>query len=287
VILTVLLSTGLLAACESGSPDRVQVVASFYPLAWAARQVGGAAVEIEDLTPPGVEAHDTNLSAAQRADLETAQLVLILGQFGFQPQVEAAAREATGRVVSVTQGMQLTPSSEADLQYDPHVWLDPVLMEQIVKETTGALAEVDPSHADGYRNRGARTENQIAMLAETYGSGLGDCRFDTFVTTHEAFGYLADDYGLRQLSLEGLTPEAEPSAARIEEATEAITSGEAAPAVYYEDTDEGRRIAESVASDIGAPAHPLGTLESEPSEGDYLSVLRTNLENLEIGLRCQ
>ena len=285
MLLLLFLGVGTLAAC-SGDSGGVQVVASFYPLAWVAQQVGGTSVDVEDLTPPGVEAHDTNLTAGQRADLETAELVLILGRFGFQPQVEAAVEEAGGRVVSVTQGMQLTRSSEADLQYDPHVWLDPVLMEQIVKETTDALVAVDPSHGDGYRQRGAATGDEVAALADHYGSGFETCRFDTFVTTHEAFGYLADEYGLDQLGLEGLTPEAEPSAVRIQAATEEIELGKAAPAVYYEDTDEGKRVGESVAGDVGAPAHPLGTLESEPSEGDYLSVMRTNLENLEIGLRC-
>jgi zinc transport system substrate-binding protein len=278
-----------LAACSndsSASPGQIQVLASFYPLAWVAQQVGGPNVHVEDLTPPGVEAHDTNLSAGQRADLETAKLVLILGHFGFQPQVESAASESSGKVISVTTGMELNPSSEQDLQYDPHVWLDPVLMEKIVQEVTDGLASVDPSHATGYRKRGAATASKVSALATSYETTLKGCAFDTFVTTHEAFGYLADQYGLHQLGLEGLTPEAEPSAARIQAATQAIQDGKAAPAVFYEDTNDGKRIGESVAGDVGAPAHPLGTLESEPSQGDYLSIMQANLQQLKVGLRC-
>src|SRR5947209_1828905 len=122
----------LLSACgrAAGSGGgKVEVVGSFYPLAWAAQEVGGARVHVLDLTPPGVEAHDTNLSARQVADVDNADVVLILGYLGFQPQVEQAARRASGRVVEVAQGIHLRPSQERGLSGDPHVWLDPVLME--------------------------------------------------------------------------------------------------------------------------------------------------------------
>jgi zinc transport system substrate-binding protein len=115
---------------------------------------------------------------------------------------------------------------------------------------------------------------------------LARCAFRTFVATHEAFGYLADRYGLHQLGIEGITPESEPSAARIQKAGQAIAEGRAAPAVFYEGTDEGRRIGESVAADVAVPALPLGTLESDPTPGDYLSVMRGNLASLEKGLQC-
>ncbi len=275
-------------ACGRGGSDRgVRVVASFYPLAWVAQQVGGARVQVEDLTPPGVEAHDTTLSASQRADLQTAQVVIILGRFGFQPDVERAVADARGRVVAVARGLRLTPSSEQDLQFDPHVWLDPVLMERVVREVAGALEAVDPAGGDGYRRRSAATLAGLAGLDSSYRGGLASCAFTTFVTTHEAFGYLATEYGLHQLGLEGLTPESEPSASRIQAATLAVRAGRAAPAVFYEATDEGRRVGHSVAGDIGVPALPLGTLESDPAPQDYVTVMRANLSDLEEGLRCR
>ena len=94
-----------------------------------------------------------------------------------------------------------------------------------------------------------------------------------FVTTHEALGYLAAEYGLTQLGIEGLTPESEPSAARIQAASVAIHDGEAAPAVFYEGTDEGKRVGDAVAADVSVSALSLGTLESDPSPQDYVSLM--------------
>ena len=275
------------ACTGSGSEGGLKVVASFYPLAWAAQQVGGDHVTVEDLTPPGVEAHDTVLTAGQQADLQSAPLVLILGRFGFQPDVEQAAAEASGRVVAVTGGMHLLPSQERGLGYDPHVWLDPVLMEQIVTQAGDALIAIDPAGKAGYIARESATVEDLRRLDTEYRSGLANCAFTTFVATHEAFGYLADRYGLTQLGIEGLTPESEPSAARIQAAVDAIRAGTAGPAVFYEDTAEGKRVGASVAGDAGVPALALGTLEFDPSPGTYLSVMRSNLSNLRDGLRCR
>jgi zinc transport system substrate-binding protein len=271
----------------SGPNGKVNVVGSFYPLAWAAEQVGGPRVDVLDLTPPGVEAHDTNLSARQVADVDNADVVLILGYLGFQPQVEQAARRASGRVVEVAQGIHLRPSQERGLSGDPHVWLDPILMEQITLTITKALAAADPSGKSGYDQRAARVAGELAALDSSYRSGLSACRFTSFVTTHEAFGYLAGQYGLGQIGIEGLTPEAEPSADQLRTAEAAITESRAAPAVFYEGTAEGQRIGRTVAASVGVPALPLGTLEFDPAPGDYLSVMRANLASLEKGLQCR
>ena len=283
---SVALAGALLASCAEPADRRLPVVASFYPLAWAAEEVGGGRVRVEDLTPPGGEAHDATLSAAQRAELSTAPLVLLLGRFGFQPEIERAAADAEGRVVEVAAGLDLAPGA-GDLRSDPHVWLDPVLMRRIVGAVARALAQVDPAGADTYRRRGAALEEELGRLDGAYREGLADCRYRTFVVTHEAFGYLAARYGLRQLGILGLQPEGEPSAARVEAAIAAIGSGEAAPAVFHEATEAGRRIGAAVAADAGVPLLPLSTLESRPATGDYLSVMRGNLETLREGLRCR
>jgi zinc transport system substrate-binding protein len=283
---SVALAGVLFLSCAGPSDDRLPVVASFYPLAWAAEEVGGGRVRVEDLTPPGGEAHDATLSAAQRAEFSTAPLVLLLGRFGFQPEIERAAADAEGRVVEVAAGLDLAPG-EGDLRFDPHVWLDPVLMRGIVGAVARALADADPAGADLYRRRGAALEQELGRLDAAFREGLSDCRYRTFVVTHEAFGYLATRYGLRQLGIQGLEPEGEPTAARVEAAIGVIRSGEAAPAVFSEATAEGRRVGEAVAAEPGVPVLPLSTLESRPATGDYLSVMRGNLETLREGLRCR
>jgi zinc transport system substrate-binding protein len=287
-LLTAGLLAGMLAACTSASSTggKVRVVGSLYPLAWVAERIGGNRVDVTDLTPPGVEAHEVSLSARQVADIHGADVVFILGYLGFQPQVEDAARQASGRVVEVATGIDLHPSQERGLAGDPHVWLDPVLMEKIAGAVSDALIAADPQGATEYRQRSTATLTELADLDAAYRSGLAHCRFGEFVTTHEAFGYLASEYGLDQLGIEGLTPEAEPSAAQLRAAEESITSGHAAPAVFYEGTDEGKRVGQSVARSVGVPALPLGTLEFDPVPEDYLAVMRANLGSLKEGMQC-
>lgn len=281
----VVASVALWAACTGESSEgRVNVVVAIYPLAWAAQQVGGDRVDVEDLTPPGVEAHDATLTAAQRADIQTADVAVYLGRIDFQPDVERAVDDAGGKVIDVTAELGIEP--QMGETFDPHMWLSPADMEEIVRLVADALVTTDPSRADGYAERAEGALGALEDLDATFRAGLAGCAFTTFVVTHEAFGYLAGAYGLRQLGIEGLTPESEPSAARIQAAVQAIDQGRAAPAVFYEETDAGRRVGLSVAADAGVPALPLNTLESDPAPRDYVSAMEENLTNLREGLRC-
>jgi zinc transport system substrate-binding protein len=265
----------------------VTVIGAFYPLAWAAERSAAPGTDVVDLTPPGVEAHDTNLNATQVQQIHTAELILLLGYIGFQPQVEDAARESDGEVAELARGLDDRPSNEQGLSSDPHVWLDPVLMSTMTERIGTALERVDPAKRAVIARRNGAVIEELRTLDGAYRDGLRSCRFTTFVATHEAFGYLADRYGLHQLGLEGITPEAEPNAEDLRAAENAIRDGTAAPAVFYEGTADGERIGRSVASTLGVPALPLGTLEFEPRAGDYLTVMRANLRNLEQGLRCR
>jgi zinc transport system substrate-binding protein len=262
------------ACAEDGARDRRTVVASFYPLAFAADRIAGPNWEVVDLTPPGTEAHDVELSLRDRSAIEEANVVLYLGDVGFQPQVEAAVEEARGDVVSVWTGED---SRSVEGTTDPHVWLDPARFAGIVDRIGAALDR---------RSAAAALAGQIEELDDRYRDGLADCRSRTLVVSHEAFGYLADRYGLEQVGLAGVEPEGEPTVAALEEAA-GVLSGLEAGAVFYEAGDEARRIAETVAQDAGALALPLSTLESEPPTGDYLSVMEDNLASLREGLDCR
>jgi zinc transport system substrate-binding protein len=275
------------ACAGSGHGDGVSVIGSFYPLAWAAQAISGSHVSVVDLTPPGVEAHDTNLNAKQVGQIETADVVLILGYLGFQPQVEAAAHNARGEVVELTKGLDLRSSNEQGLSADPHVWLDPALMATMTERTGAALERADPKDRPELARRTGDVVGELHALDAEFRSALSSCRYTTFVATHEAFGYLAQQYGLHQLGIEGLTPEAEPTANQLRAAESAVRNGTAAPAVFYEGTADGKRIGASVAADLHVPALPLGTLEFEPTSGTYLTVMRGDLAELVKGLQCR
>jgi zinc transport system substrate-binding protein len=261
-----------LPACSGQQETGRTVVASIYPLAWVAERVAEPAWEVVDLTPPGVEAHDVELSLEDRSAIQEADVIVYMGDIGFQPQVESAVDDASGRVVDAASFVV----GDTAAARDPHIWLLPQHMVKIA----GAIASRIPASSP------REVQADLVGLGEAYTTGLGDCRYETALVSHEAFGYLSDDYGFRQFGLAGVTPEGEPTAGRLTEARRLIEDGEAG-AVFYEAGGESTRAVETLAADAGVPALPLSTLESEPPSGDYISVMEDNLESLREGLGCR
>jgi zinc transport system substrate-binding protein len=267
-------------AC-SPAPGEGVVVASIYPLAFAAEHLARPGVEVIDLTPPGTEAHDLDLSLEDRSAIESADIVIYLGDIGFQPQVESAVKEAGGELVQFEGYFHRTRQG-----VDPHIWLEPSSFGgPVVGNISEALCPFEnPCPMEGSNDREA-FKGRLLDLGRSYAEGLEDCAFGTAIVTHEAFGYLAKFY-FDQFGLSGLTPDAEPTVERLSQARSLIESGEAG-AVFYDEHEDAKETAESFAADAGVPALPLSTLESEPAEGDYFTVMEDNLESLREGLQCR
>jgi len=261
------------AGGDSGTGGSDRVVAAFYPLAYAAEQVGGARVRVNDLTPVGAEPHDLELSPGDVVAVDGAGLVLLMGH-GFQPQLERAARGSAAEAVSLLDAPGLHR-----LGNDPHVWLDPVRYATIVRAVARALA-ADP----------APLLARLAALDRAYRTGLADCARRDLVTSHAAFTYLARRYGLRQVAVEGLTPDAEPTPRALARIVARVrTTG--ATTVFTEPLVSAR-IARTVAAATGARVATLDPLEGlTPQErdrgADYFSLMRANLAALRKGLGCR
>ena len=266
------------AGCQGlgcGRPGGERVVAGFYPLAFAARQVAGPRLEVDDLTPPGVEPHDLEVSPDDVQRIRSARLVLVLGH-GFQPQLEAAAR-GTGTVVTLLDTPGLSPLADRD----PHVWLDP-LRYALMVERIGAILHASA----GARRLAAR----LRRLDREYRLGLARCRRHEIVTTHRAFAYLARRYGLRQIAITGLSPEAEPAPADLQRVV-ALVRATHASTVFLEPL-ASPRIARTVARETDARTAVLDPVEgltrSEAQRGeDYFSLMRANLAALRRALGCR
>jgi zinc transport system substrate-binding protein len=259
---------------SAGSPAKETVVASFYPLAYAAEEVGNGGVDVENLTPAGAEPHDLEVSPQDVAAIREADLVLLLGD-GFQPQLEDAA--GTGKKVLRlldTPGLALRPDG------DPHVWLDPLRYAKIVGRIGQALQRPDAA---------ARLQARLRDLDGEYRTGLAHCERHEIVTSHEAFGYLAERYGLEQVAITGLSPEVEPEPAKLQQVVELVRE-RGVTTIYFE-TLVSPRIAETVARETGAKTAVLNPIEgltkNEISQGEnYFSLMRTNLRTLREGLGC-
>jgi zinc transport system substrate-binding protein len=303
IILISTLAPALLAGCGGGDPTdgpevvtdetRVAVVAAFYPLAFAAERVGGERVEVTNLTPLGADPHDVELTARDVERIHGADLVLYLGG-GFQPALERILAGAPARAADLLEGLELREGSghgqddedghddeDGGEAADPHVWLDPLRYAAIVDRVGAELAAEE---------RAAELVAELEELHAEYEEGLADCVRRELVTSHAAFGYLAERYGLEQISISGLSPEAEPSARDLERLVEEVREHDATT-VFFE-TLASPRLAETVAREAGAGTAVLNPLEgltrAEADAGaDYLSVMRENLQTLRRALGCR
>ncbi len=215
----VLAATAALAGCSSQLPgssaeesDGVTVLASFYPLQYVAQQIGGDLVTVDNLTPPAAEPHDLELSPAQVREIGTADLVVYLS--GFQNAVDEGiesrapehvvdAADAAGLVehVEETEEEHAEHAEEGDDHgaTDPHFWLDPSRLAAVGQAVADELTAVDPEHADEYAAGALRLGQRLDELDQEFADGLAACQGATLVTSHAAFGYLADRYALEQV----------------------------------------------------------------------------------------
>jgi zinc transport system substrate-binding protein len=273
-IILILAVAATAAGCGGDGTKNEEIVAAFYPVAFAAQQVAPRGAEVVNLTPPGVEPHDLELKPSDVSKLHSAEHVLLLGH-GFQPAIESAAGHGD-RVVRLldTSGLQ----RHGD---DPHVWLDPARYALLVKRIAAVLDRPDAARP---------LLTRLRTLDGEYRAGLRDCEHHEIVTSHEAFGYLAERYGLTQVAIEGLSPEAEPTPQRLRHVVDVVRST-GATTVFFE-TLVSPRIAKTVARESGARTAVLDPIEgltpaAERRGADYFTVMRSNLSALRSALGCR
>ncbi|MDR7521279.1 MAG: zinc ABC transporter substrate-binding protein [Armatimonadota bacterium] len=269
---------------RAGTADPVTVAASFYPLYEFASAVGGRRAKVRNLVPPGVEPHDYEPSARDVAALSKTTLVVYNGA-GFEGWVERLLPSLPDRVVRVnaTAGLPLVGA-------DPHVWLDPILAQQQVDNILAGFVRADPAHQSDYAAGAARVKADLQALHRRYAQVLDRCERRTFITAHAAFGYLARRYGLTMLPIAGLSPEVEPSPARLKEVVEAARR-HGVRVIYFE-TLVSPTVAQTIAREVGAAAGVLNPVEGltpdQQRRGEtYVTVMHENLRQLAEGLGCR
>ncbi|MGY3064263.1 zinc transport system substrate-binding protein [Streptomyces sp. TE3672] len=295
--LTALTACSSSDAADHKNGDKLDVVASFYPMQFLAEQIGGEHVSVTTLTKPGVEPHDLELSPRQIGGLADADYILYLK--GIQPAVDDAigqsgAKDAVDAAKLTTLEDHGTEAGGKEHGHehhgdeagaDPHIWLDPVKYAEVAKGVGKSMAKADPHHAADYRKNTDALVGKLDTLDKAYADGLKNTATRTFITTHSAFGYLAERYGLTQEGIAGVDPEAEPSPARISE-IHTIAKKDRATTVFFE-TLASDRTAKTLAKDTGLKTDVLDPLEgiTPKSKGaDYIEVMRSNLAALQKAL---
>ncbi|GAB3593987.1 zinc ABC transporter substrate-binding protein [Angustibacter peucedani] len=299
--LCVVAAVAAVAGCSTGlgTPDdgKIHVTTSFYPLQHVAERVGGDQVDVTSLTKPGAEPHDLELTPRDVAGLQDADLVLYV--HGFQPAVDEAVTSAGPKDV-----LDAAPAAHLDLTFtpieegeqhadeagavDPHFWLDPTRLSAVAAAFEQRLAQLRPASAPAFARNLAGLQAELSDLDTSYREGLAHCADLDLVTSHNAFGYLARRYGLHQVGITGLTPEAEPGPRQLADVATFVRE-HGTRTIYYE-TLVSPAVARTVAAETGARTAVLDPLEglSDASAGStYGEVMRSNLATLRAGQGCR
>lgn len=283
--------------------DKLQVAASFYPMAEFARNVAGDKAEVFVLVPDGAEAHDWEPSPSDLSRLGKAQVFVYNGVV--EPWAKQALTALSERkILAVQTGLGLyerageTYEEEhhhhdhgcAHGKQDPHVWISPKKAIKQVERITAVLCEADAKNAKYYQDNSAKYVEQLKALDIQLTNLAKNAPRKVFVTAHAAFGHLADDYGLKQLAVNGLSPHAEPTPADLQRLIKVVQE-ENVRYVFFE-TLTDPKLAKLVADETGAEISVLDPLEGLNEEGrknklDYLQIMQRNIHNLQIALNAK
>ncbi|SIO85055.1 Zinc ABC transporter, periplasmic-binding protein ZnuA [Nocardiopsis sp. JB363] len=290
------------------------VVTGVYPLEWLAQEIGGDSTAVVQLTEPGAEPHDLELSGRQIAETSEADIVFYVE--GLQPAVdEAVAQEAEEASLDVADLVSLRPADggeddghEHDHEgdghegeddhaheedhdhgpHDPHFWLDVDLMAETAQALAERMGEAHPEGADTYRQEAERVTDELAAIGEEYEEGLSSCEHREVVVGHTAFSYLTDHYDLEQLGVSGVDPETEPSPAQIAAIADVVNERDIS--TIFTEPLMPAETADTIAAETDARVEVLDPLEgvTDQSPGDdYPSIMRGNLEALTTALSCE
>lgn len=299
--LSLLALTIVTAACAVRLPGsgKSVVVASVYPLAYFAGQIGGDAVEVRLLVPAGAEPHDWEPAPRDVAAIAGARLLVYNG-VGLEPWIDRLAPALPAGappLIEATAGLRLLSvkvpaGGDADHGdgIDPHVWLDPELAKAQVEIIRSALTAAVPAEVAGFRQRADGLTQRLDALNRPFAQGLAQCRIRAFVTAHQAFSYPAKRYDLEQIAIAGLSPDATPSPARLAELTRLVRD-RGVRTVFFEEL-ANPAVAQTLARETRAQTEVLDPLEGLADAAakaglDYFGVMDRNLDALRKAMDCR
>lgn len=320
ILVTVVL---ILAGCgttnEGKTNNKLKVVTTFYPMYDFTKQVVGDKGDVSLLIEAGVEPHDYEPSAKDIATITEADIFVYNSEYfeTWVPKVIENIDTTKTTVIDASKGITLKDftaaeeaahshdhvdeeehdhdhgethdhKAETDADKNPHVWVDPVLAQQQVKTIAEGIAQHDEKNATTYQENAETYEHELKTLDQQYKDAFAHVSQKTFVTSHAAFGYLANRYGIKQLSIAGLSPDAEPSPKEMAKIKTFVKANKIS--IIYFEALTSPKLAETLATETGAETVELSPLEglSEEQQADgldYIKVMQNNLTALQKSIK--
>lgn len=289
---------------ETVENEKIVVYTSFYPLYDITSKIAGNRAEVINLVPPGAEAHDFEPTPKDLVKLSEADMFIYNGS-GFELWIEDVlnaldtsemavlsttekvtllTREETGSVEGEEEGSE---EAEEEGIYDPHIWLDPILMKDVAAVIKEEMIKIDNGGQETYEANFNSVINELDKLDQEYQEVVKNAKQKEVIVSHDAYGYLMKRYGIKQIPISGLSPSDEPSQKELQEIITFAKEQEINYILF--ETLVNLKVAEMVREQIGAEAltfNPIeGLTKEELAEGkDYFSVMRDNLNALKIAL---
>ncbi|MBG9793510.1 ABC transporter substrate-binding protein [Paenibacillus dendritiformis] len=302
------------SAAEGAADGKVNVITSFYPIYFMASEIGGEHAQVTNLIPTGVEPHDWTPKSRDLQNASNAQLLLVNGAGfegwlpDFQKGLDADSKVKT---VEVSDGITLIKASEEEEEHgeeahhegehahedehghnhgdiDPHTWISPKSALVMVENVKNALVDADPEHRADYEKNYDQLKAKLASIDEEYTSKLKNVTKRDIVVSHQAFGYLARDYDLRQHAIMGISPDAEPRAQDLLNLAKLVQEKQL-KYVFFEELVSDQ-LAQTLASEAKVDTLVLNPLEGltqeqEAAGDNYLTLMERNLQNLLLALQ--
>jgi zinc transport system substrate-binding protein len=285
--------------------EKIKVVASFYPFYEIAKEIGGNNTLVISVIPMGVEPHDWEITPQQIPDITEADMI-IYNEIGFDSWLGKKEEFRNSFLVDISKNLQLIKLGKQQesenvrhdgqiydqtSRYDPHIWLDPILVKNISKTISNALIKLDPDNTDSYLQNTENFNQQLDTLDSLIKKSLANCELKDFVTFHDSFHYFANRYGLTQHAVHGLSPEGEILPQQIIK-TISLAKDLGIDTIYSEELKDPR-LSQTLASEIPNGKvlllSPIEGIESQEQKKDidFIDKMEMNLKNLKQGLKCK
>lgn len=295
-ILIYLLNAGVFKYSSESTPKitkdkKLQVFTSFYPLYFFASQIGGDKAEVRNITPSGSEPHDYDPSTRDIARIESSNMLILNGNVeAWANKIKDNLREKNVTIITAGEGLfsqQVT--KEKKTTTDPHIWLDPILAKKEAAKISAGYIKIDPINTSYYKDNEKKLSEKLDQLDALFNQGLTNCKDRNIITSHAAFGYLASRYGLTQIPISGLSPDAEPSSQQLAEIAR-FAKNNNIKFIFFESL-VSPKLSETVAREIGAKTMVLDPIEGISNDDikqgkNYITVMQNNLKNLQTALQC-
>ncbi|WP_284642550.1 metal ABC transporter substrate-binding protein [Paenibacillus silviterrae] len=313
LLVTLLISSLLIAGCGAGQAaiveGKVNVFTTFFPLYDFTKKIGGEHVNVVNLVPTGVEPHDWSPKSKDLKGLNQAQLFIYNGA-GFEGWVhdflDGVKKDSKLVLVEASKGAEFIPATmdkhekedehkheekkkdghghdEEESNVDPHIWLSPLQAKKMAENVKNGLIQADAAHKADYEANYNKLIGQLDQLHTKFKDEISKTNRKEFVTSHQAFGYLARDYGLRQVPIMGLAPDAEPTSKDLMEISKFVKENQVKYILFEELVSD--KLAKTLANDLNIQTLVLSPLEGITEEQakageDYVTLMNKNLTNL-------